>query len=234
MRKRRWGAHWLPLWAETATQFWDLVIDIRGSALAWLVPTRRRAIFGRAEGLKIAQLATILNLSPPPMPVAWVADVDRSNVAVLLPSGRPMIVLAPTANWEPKVWPAERFAAVFQELSATLIPDAVAVVLAGPGAAERALAKPLLLALPDAVDLVGKLSLPEAAAVLEQAALFLGNDSGLMHLSAAAGAPTIGIFGPTDARIYRPSGRRAVAVAGRTMEAISEEQVMDAAKQLLA
>ena len=73
------------------------------------------------------------------------------------------------------------------------------------------MAAPLLQALPDAIDLVGWLSVPEAAACLARAALFVGNDSGLMHLAAAAGAPTLGLFGPTDAAEYAPSGRRAAA-----------------------
>jgi heptosyltransferase-3 len=234
LRKLSRGRHWLPLWAETATKFWDLVVDIRGSALSWLVPTRRRAVFHRIEGPKIAQLGAILGLSPPPMPVAWIADADRRNASALLPADRPIIVLAPTANWQPKVWPAERFAATFQSLTASLVPGAAAVVLGGPGPAERTMAEPLLAALPDALDLVGTLSLPEAAAVLQRAALFVGNDSGLMHLSAAAGAPTIGLFGPTDATIYRPVGRRAIAVAAPAMDAISVHQIVETARNLLA
>jgi heptosyltransferase-3 len=234
LRKLSRGRHWLPLWAQTATKLWDLVVDIRGSALSWLVPTRRRAVFRRIEGPKIAQLGAILDLSPPPLPVAWIADADRRIASALLPADRPIIVLAPTANWQPKVWPAQRFAATFQSLTESLVPGAVAVVLGGPGPGERAMAEPLLAALPDALDLVGTLSLPEAAAVLQRAALFVGNDSGLMHLSAAAGAPTIGLFGPTDATVYRPVGRRAIAVAAPSMDKISVHQVVETARNLLA
>ncbi|HEY0425813.1 MAG TPA: glycosyltransferase family 9 protein [Rhodopila sp.] len=234
LSKRKWGLHWLPLWAETAARFWDLVVDIRGSALSWLVPTRRRAVFSRADGPKIAQLGAILGLSPPPLPVAWIGKVDRARVSVLLPEDRPIIVLAPTANWQPKVWPAVRFAAAFESLAASVLPGALPVVLGGPGQAERGMADPLLVALPAALDLVGVLSLPEAAAVLQKAALFIGNDSGLMHLSAAAGAPTIGLFGPTDAATYAPAGKRAVAVVAPSMNGISTETVVRAARDLLA
>ncbi|HBK08309.1 MAG TPA: heptosyltransferase [Acetobacteraceae bacterium] len=233
LSKLPYGRHWLPLWTKAATHFWDLVVDIRGSALSWLVPTRRRAVFRRVAGPKVAQLAAILGLSPPPLPVVWTAAADRRRAADLLPADRPIIVLAPTANWQPKVWPADRFASVFQNLAVSLLPNAVAVVLGGPGQAERNMAAPLLAALPRAVDLVGVLSLPEVAAVLQRAALFVGNDSGLMHLSAAAGAPTIGLFGPTDASIYAPAGRCAVAVVQPSMDAISVRQVTDAARTLL-
>jgi len=235
LTKRRFGRHWLPLWAATTGTLWDLIVDIRGSALSWLVPTRRRAVFRRVDGPKIAQLATLLDLSPPPLPVAWVAEADRTAVAKLLPSGRPIIALAPTANWEPKVWLAERFATVFGLLSHTILPGAVPIVLGGPGPEEAALAAPLLAELPEAVDLVGGLTLPEVAACLERSALFIGNDSGLMHLSAAAGAPTIGLFGPTSADVYAPAGPQAVAVegVGGSMATITVEQVVAAAEALL-
>jgi heptosyltransferase III len=233
LRKQKWGLHWLPLWARTATRLWDLIVDIRGSALSWLVPTRRRAVFRRMIGPKIAQLGAILGLSPPPRPVVWFAKADRDHVADFVQTDRPIIVLAPTANWQPKVWPSERFAEAFQRLS-SLFPDALPVVLGGPGPAERAIAAPLLTALPQARELLGALTLPEAAALLQRASLFIGNDSGLMHLSAAAGAPTIGLFGPTDANTYGPTGRLATAVVGVSMEAITVQQVVEAGQQLLA
>jgi heptosyltransferase III len=234
LRKQKWGLHWLPLWAATATRVWDLVVDIRGSALSWLVPTRRRAVFRRADGPKIAQLGAMLDLSPPPLPVAWIAEADRRLVIDLLATDRPIVVLAPTANWQPKVWPAERFAEAFRRVAASELPGALPVVLAGPGPDEQAMAAPLLAVLPEARDFVGKLSLPAAAALLELASLFVGNDSGLMHLSAAAGAPTIGLFGPTDADTYGPAGPAALAVVAGTMDGITVEQVVEAGHRLLA
>jgi heptosyltransferase-3 len=174
LSKRSRGRHWLPLWADVVFHVWDLVIDIRASALSWVVPTRRRAVFRRTDGPKIAQLGSILGLSPPPLPVAWIGESDQEKINILLPTDRPIIALAPTANWQPKIWPADRFAAAFQAMAASM--GAIPVILGGPGPAERAMAEPLLAALPQAVDLVGTLSLPEVAAVLQRAALFIGND----------------------------------------------------------
>jgi ADP-heptose:LPS heptosyltransferase len=94
-------------------------------------------------------------------------------------------------------------------LRAGPLPGARPVVFAGPGAVEAEMARPVLAALPGAIDLAGRLSLPEAAACLARMNLFVGNDSGLMHLAAAAGAPTLGLFGPSPADEYAPSGRRA-------------------------
>jgi ADP-heptose:LPS heptosyltransferase len=95
------------------------------------------------------------------------------------------------------------------------------------------MAKPLLALLPEAIDLVGRLTLPEVVALLERATLFIGNDSGLMHLAAAAGTPTVGLFGPTDAATYAPTGRLVVAVVGQSMAAITVDEVVEAAERLL-
>ena len=235
LRKQSYGRHWLGLWAATVGTVWDLVVDIRASALSYLVPARRRAVMRRRPGHKTAQLAAVLGLDPPPAPVVWTAPEDRARAATLLPPGAPVIALAPTANWDGKLWPAERFVALYQALAAGMLPGARVAVLAGPGAHERAMAAPVLAALPHALDLCGSLTLPEAAACLARCALFVGNDSGLMHLAAAAGVPTLGLFGPTPVAEYAPAGRRtATAVArGGRMEDLAVGEALAAASSLI-
>jgi ADP-heptose:LPS heptosyltransferase len=244
VRKRRFGLHWLPLWAACATTWWDLVVDLRGSAFALLVPARRRAIMrgGRRPGHRLLHLAETLRLSPAPRPVAWWSEQDEATVAPLLPSPSGFLVLAPTASARFKMWPAERFVALAQALTAPdgPMPGAAIGVIAGPGEAERRMAEPLLAALPEAKDLVGNLPVPEAAALLSRAGLFVGNDSGLMHLSAAAGAPTLGLFGPTPASQYAPVGPRAQAVLAKgppgetPMLRLSVADALAAARRVLA
>ncbi|HEY4249962.1 MAG TPA: glycosyltransferase family 9 protein [Roseomonas sp.] len=241
--KRPYGRHWLGLWRQVAFTWWDLVVDLRASAISFLVPTRRRVIArgGRHPGHRLNHLAALLQLNPPPQPVAWFAAEDAARAAALVPPGRPLLVLGPSANWDRKVWPADRFIVTHRSLTGPggPLPGARTVVLAGPGAGERAMAAPVLAAIPDAVDAVGALSLPECAALLSRAALFLGNDSGLMHLAAAAGAPTLGLFGPTPASEYGPVGRRAAAVladgppGAAPMAALPVAKVEAAAARLL-
>ncbi|HET9019712.1 MAG TPA: glycosyltransferase family 9 protein [Acetobacteraceae bacterium] len=236
LEKRPYGLHWPGLWAACVGTVWDLVVDIRASALAYLLPARRRAVMRRRGGHKTAQLAAVLGLDPPPLPVVWTGPQDRARAAALVPSGPPVLALGPTANWTGKVWPPERFVALARGLLAGPLAGARIAVLAGPGAEERALAAPVLAQFPEAIDLVGTLSLPEAAAVLGRAALFVGNDSGLMHLAAAAGAPTLGLFGPTPEAEYAPAGRcTATAIArGPRMEDLSVEAALEAAAGLIA
>ncbi|MFM8375637.1 MAG: glycosyltransferase family 9 protein, partial [Phenylobacterium sp.] len=71
------------------------------------------------------------------------------------------------------------------------------------------------------IDLVGRADLVTLHAALGHARLFIGNDSGLMHLAAAAGAPTLGLFGPSDERLYAPWGEKCRVLRGaRTLEQI--------------
>jgi heptosyltransferase-3 len=206
--KKRFDLHWLSLWAQCVPTRWDLTVDLRGSALTLLLASRKRAIMrgGRRPGHRLNHLAGALSLAPPPLPTAWFAPADEAEAARLLPPGGPIIGLGPTANWAGKIWPPERFVALFQAL-ATQMPGARAAIFGGPGPGERAAAAPVLAALPGAIDLVGALSLPLAAACLARCTLFVGNDSGLMHLAASAGTPTLGLFGPTPASEYAPAGR---------------------------
>ena len=73
-------------------------------------------------------------------------------------------------------------------------------------------------------------------AVLSRAGVYLGNDSGVSHLAAAFGAPTVALFGPTDARVWAPVGPAVRTVVSRegTMDGIGEEEVLAAARAVRA
>ncbi|MBA3810927.1 MAG: glycosyltransferase family 9 protein, partial [Caulobacteraceae bacterium] len=88
------------------------------------------------------------------------------------------------------------------------------MVLGGPG--DRGAAEPVKAAVPRSrcIDLVERESLLMCFAALGRARLFIGNDSGLMHLAAAAGVPTLGLFGPSDEALYAPWGPLARTVRG--------------------
>ncbi len=214
--------HWLSLWARTVGQFWELVVDMRGSGLAWFLAARRRAILtARDPGLhRVESAARVLNISPVPSPRLWLSDAARAAAKTLAGEG-PLLVLGATANWTGKMWPADRFADLAAALTAPGAALAGARVAVVGGPSERDLAAPLLAALgPAAVDLVGTVPLATVAAVIARAALYVGNDSGLMHVAAAAGVPTLGLFGPSDDRHFRPWGAHAAFV--RTPESKDE------------
>jgi ADP-heptose:LPS heptosyltransferase len=231
--------HWLRLWTRLVLRFWDIVVDVRGSGISLFLAAGRRHILtgGRKPGRRFAQLGAAMGFDPAPLPVAWTAPQDEAKAQAVMGEGA-VVALGPTANWSGKVWPAERFVSVFRALAAAR-PGLRAAVFAGPGEAEAAMAAPVLAALPGAIDGVGTFSLPEVAACLRRCTIYIGNDSGLMHLAAAAGAPTLGLFGRSKAGEYAPAGTKAGFVAAlgpegeAPMEGLSVETVLQAARALL-
>jgi heptosyltransferase III len=216
MEKLRWSTHWLPFYAAVATTRWDLVVDLRGSALAWLLRAGERRVMakGDAREHRVRQLGRLFDLDPPPAPRLWTAPQHEAAAAALIPPERPVLAIGPAANWRGKQWRAERFAELAEQLTAPggLLPGARVAVLAARH--ERRQAEPLLAVIPlhRRIDLVGKVDLLTAAAVLRRCALFIGNDTGLMHMAAAAGTPTLGLFGPSPTQKYAPWGQHAAWV----------------------
>ncbi|MDE2854844.1 MAG: WecB/TagA/CpsF family glycosyltransferase [Chloroflexota bacterium] len=96
-------------------------------------------------------------------------------------------------------WPAESFAAVAQGLQAQY--DA-RIVLVGSDADDGHRLEALMHEKP--INLVGKTSLPQLADVIARAKLFIGADSGVMHIAAATGTPVVSIFGPSNPAAWRP------------------------------
>ena len=216
LRKRPLALHWLALYARTARRRWDLVVDLRGSALSWMLRAGERRVMAKGEASehRVRQLGRLFGLDPPPGPVLWTAPHHESAAAALQPPGPPVLAIGPAANWRGKQWRAERFAELAQRLTGGggPLPGARVAVLAGGH--ERGQAAPLLSALPEeaVIDLVGKTDLLTAAAFLGRCAMFIGNDTGLMHIAAAAGTPTLGLFGPSPLAQYAPWGRCTAAV----------------------
>ena len=255
--KRPGHAHWLSLWAGAASRRWNMVVDLRGSAIAYFLLAGERRIIGKRDDSRhrVRELAQLFDLDPPPSPRVWIGADERALAQALVPGGRAFLAVGPTANWPGKTWRAERFAELARRLTATGARLANARIVVLGAANERAQADAMIAGLAgrDVVDLVGKASLPEAAALLERAALYVGNDSGLMHLAAATAAPTLGLFGPSDERRYAPWGARAAFVrtpesmrqlisrpgydhrtVGTLMDSLSVDAVVEAADRLLS
>lgn len=221
MRKKPMGRHWIDLWRETVGTSWDLVVDLRCSATAWMLRARERRILRQSSTpiAKVIEAASVLKLQDtPPAPRLWLSDAHRAEAVSRLPdlpAGEQYLAICPSASWIFKVWPAEKFAEFILRFTGPdgVMPHATVVMLGGPG--DEMYAQPIRDALPevDFVDLLG-LGLPETAACLERTRLYVGNDSGLMHMSAAAGVPTLGLFGPSDDRCYGPWGAHCDLVRG--------------------
>ena len=192
---------------------YDAVVDLRTDWLPWLLRARRRSTRrsakARAEhsATQHFEVTAALAATHTPIPPArvWFGLSDRQRAEAwrgLVP-GR-CLAVAPGANWPPKCWPAERFAACANALQGTF--DSV-LVLGSAADCPAARTLQTLSGLP-VLDLTGQTSLCEAAAVLDTCNGFIGNDSGLGHIAAAVGIPVVTVFGPGNPARYRPWGPR--------------------------
>ena len=163
---------------------------------------------------------------------------------------QPLVVVHPVSRWLFKAWSGAECAEAIDGLVRS---QGVAVALtSGPGSAEVEAAGRILAAVTaPVINLVGRTSLEELAALLGRAALFIGVDSAPMHMAAALGVPVVALFGPSgefswgpwgDGHVVlsspflcRPCGRDGCLGSKRSdcLEAISAEVVVQAAESLL-
>ncbi len=151
-------------------------------------------------------------------------------------------ILNPGAGWGAKRWPAERYGFVAREL----VRDSVqCIVNYGPG--EETLAREAEAASGGAATTM-KTSISELIALMRRAQLFIGGDTGPLHLAAAMQIPVVAIFGPTDPARNGPHGTRNIVLRSpasttshtrreqpdQGVMAISVETVVNAARKLLA
>jgi lipopolysaccharide export system permease protein len=255
MKKKKWNGHWLDLWKQCVGLKWDLIVDLRDSIVSRLLCAKKRAIRGKSGGKhKVVENAALLGLETPPNPHIWLTPEAMREADKLLPKNAPILALGPAANWPLKQWPVEHFIGLTEALTAHegALPNAAVIILAD--AHERAQIEPLLKTIPDAkrIEIIGR-DLQTAAACLKRAWLYVGNDSGLMHLSAALGTPTLGLFGPGFPHIYGPWGDKCAFVTTpetrdelmaelsaqnpppkTLMQTLSVARALEAAKKLLA
>ncbi|MCM2304936.1 MAG: lipopolysaccharide heptosyltransferase II [Elusimicrobia bacterium] len=127
-----------------------------------------------------------------------------AKLSALLPSG-PLAGVHPGSAWATKRWLPERFA----ELCVRLKADGITPVLVG-GPDDKALGASIAREC-GALDLVGKTDLEDLKALMGRLSVFVTNDSGPMHLAAAAGVPVVAIFGATTRELgffpYGPGHR---------------------------
>jgi len=222
--KRKRGGHWIDLWRRTRGTRWDEIVDLRGSVVSRTLRARRRSILerrgkGRASVHKVLEAARVVGMQDqPPAPFFSASERSQARADEFLDVGGPLLAVAPAANWIGKAWPAERFAALVTDLlgHGGFLQDGRLLLLGGEE--DRATTDVVAAAIgPErVVSAVGFPSLLTTYAMLRRARLFVGNDSGMMHLAAAAGAPTLGLFGPTDDRLYAPWGEHSRVVRGET------------------
>ena len=157
------------------------------------------------------------------------------------PTNKPLAILNPGAGWGAKRWPAEAYGIVAAGLSKRGM-----TVLINHGPGEEPLAESVSAASGRAAIPL-KCSVGELIAITRRASLFVGGDTGPMHLAAGLRVPVVALFGPTSPERNGPFATRSVVLrnpksalnsshsdkADQGLLAIPPEAVMQAAEQLL-
>lgn len=134
-------------------------------------------------------------------PAAAASIARRLEQAQL--AGRPFAAVHPAAAFDTKQWSTDNFGRVIAELQEKQLPT---VVITGPN--QTALVDHLQAMFASPVTAFTNLSLPEVTALLSRARLFVGNDSGIAHIAAAVGSPSVVIFGSSNRAHWGPWATR--------------------------
>lgn len=207
-----------------------------GCALPHRNPNRRRmhTLERHAEQLRDAGIwpdaPTAPGVAPAP-DVSWMLALPSAVPGEVLTDTRPLALLVPGAapHRPAKRWPAERYRA----LAGRLAEMGMAVQLIG-AASEIAIAEEIASAAPGVGNLVGRTDLVGLAALGARAAIAIGNDTGPMHLIAAAGAPSVCLFSAdSEPALCAPRGSVSV-LREADLSALPVEAVLDAAVARMA
>jgi len=164
-------------------------------------------------------------LYDPPSDLAFVrADISGFG----LPARYALLVAGGSAHRPAKRWPAGHYAELAQRLAA----EGVTPVLLG-GEAERRELEAITAACPEAVSLLGRTSLEQIVVLARGAELAVGNDTGPMHLIAAAGCPSLALFSAaSDPARTAPRGPRVATLRRERLADLTVEEVRQAVERL--
>jgi ADP-heptose:LPS heptosyltransferase len=201
---------------------YDLVVDLRTDGLAWLLRADKKLTRWQSKPYgphSVEQHMGIIHKlhgkkEIPPCCV-WISKTEENYAKEVLGNyyGRNLLGLGPGANWPGKIWPCRSYLGLIERLKDCFD----AVVLLGDSKDHEVSTIIAAQSRLPCIDLCGKTSLLQAAAVLKQIRFFAGNDSGLGHLASGVNTPTITIFGIGDPVRYHPWGNKARWLVGDGM-----------------
>lgn len=264
----RTGQDIAKVWNDVRAAHYDVVVDMQGAIRSAVLArwSGARVIFGAAEPrespasllysrrvvvrgehviehyLSLAKAVTQSALKSPNLELPRDPAAEERIGQRLRQEGLgDFAILNPGAGWGAKRWPAERYGRVAKVLAAEGMRS---VLNFGPG--EEVLAREAEAASEGAAKAM-KCTITELIALTRRAKLFIGGDTGPLHLAAALRVPVVAIFGPTDPARNGPYGTRSVVLrnpASPTTHArnsqpdeglleISVASVVDAARALL-
>ena len=214
--KKKRGKHWLEVYFALDRVYWDLVIDLRNSIISRLVRKKKVLRIGkfnpnqhRIESL--CKLINIKNIIAPSIPITNTVMDKALKIISDQKIAFPILAVAPITNWQRKNWPIENFALLINKiLKQSDLKNTFKCIIILGSKNEKVQCNYLVKKVKNisVINLCGSHDISVLYALLKHCKLFIGNDSGLMHLSAAAKINTLGLFGPSKEINYRPWGKK--------------------------
>ena len=246
----------LELWGRLRQRRWGLIVDTVGRKLSAKLTAQRRVRacdLEPAGGHEVARAARLLKLeAEPPAPFLFVSDDTERRAAEILGEGEPLLALAPGGSWIGRTWPMERYARLAARLLDEPALEGGRLLIVGDASDTKA-AETLRRTIPRGrwIDLTAERDPLVVYACLKRVRLFVGGAVAFTQMAAAAGAPTLALFGPDDETVSGPWGPHARVLRGpRSVQAIRTvdshldqpvchmldlpvEKALDAARELL-
>ena len=200
-KKRKLNLHWLDIFQKTYNIKWDIIVDFRSSALSLLLKNNKKYIFKKLHSIHhIQQLNSSFGFECSNLLIPT-SDDEANKVNNHLDNSFKHVVIFPGGNWTPKLWSAENY----NETMKLLIDkyDNVKFIIVGSLKEKNKFYNLLIKDIKEdlIIDLFGH-NLTLTSAYMKKSDVFIGNDSGLMHLAVASKLRVISLFGPTNDLVY--------------------------------
>ncbi|MBN2713155.1 MAG: glycosyltransferase family 9 protein [Planctomycetes bacterium] len=234
---------------EMREQNFDIAVDLQGlsksAIVSWLSGAKRRIGFGGAEGREIStwlnnelvrsekahvidknlDLLAPLGITEPAVEFGLEPDGEESAKAEAslrdININVPFAVVNPGAGWPSKRWPLARYAEIARRMHKDFkIPS----VVVWAGEEEKAWALEIVAGAEGAAVMGPPTTLRELAALLKKAAIFVGSDTGPLHIATAVGTPCVGLYGPMPWERNGPYGDGHVAIQKMRIDGTSRER----------
>ena len=215
IKKKKYDLHWLDIIRKCIFIKWDIIIDFRSSLISYILFNNKKFIFKKNNHFHhLEQLSKLFKFDCSKLTIYNSPD-EIENVEKVIDRNIKYIVIFPGGNWIPKLWPAKNFNILIKKINNNY--SNIKFIIVGSREEKKIYYDEVTKDIDKKkiIDLMGN-SLTLTSAFMKQSSLFVGNDSGLMHLSVASNLKTIALFGPTNDLIYSPKGKKCFVI--RTKE----------------
>ncbi len=217
-KKRKFNLHWLDIFQKTYRTKWNIVVDFRSSAISHILKNNKKYIFKKHQNIHhIEQLNSSFGFNCSNLFIP-ISDEEKNKADHDLDKSFKHIVIFPGGNWAPKVWSADNFNEIMRLLLDKY--NKIKFILVGSLKEKNKFYNKLIAGIQEdlIIDLFG-CDLTLTSAFMKKSNIFIGNDSGLMHLAVANKLRVISLFGPTNDKIYGPCGIDDIVI--RTSESLN-------------